>query len=859
VDAEGGPTAQHRGFWFHRGEGPASVLDGLTIRGGHAGDYPWPGYLGGGILCDHSSPTIRNCTITGNYGQRGGGIACRCGGPSISHCTIMGNTADPNGEFGGGIYCTGMSVGGGEPLIADCAILDNVGGNGGGIATDFRINPTIIRCVISGNHAGVNGGAIYSWEDDFRLVDCIVSANVAEESCGGVYAYESSHPTIVNCLFTGNRGDNYPGCGGALHAGWGGYMTVVNCTFSGNSAPRGNGLFCDGSGAAAALNCIFWGDSGPELTDTSNGNLLVGYSCVQGGWAGTGNISDDPLFVDPLGGNYRLRSGSPCINTGNNAVVPSWAATDLDGAPRISDGTVDMGAYEFIKPRDLWVDDDAPCDPGPGDPALSDPLEDGSPEHPFDAIQEAIDAARDGDTVIVLDGLYTGIGNRDIDFEGKAITVRSQNGPADCIVDCQGSPQALHRGFWFHSGEGRDSVVCGFTITNGFAQRGGGAIGCAGSSPTITRNIITRNKALPDSYGGGGIFCIDGSSPAITHNVITWNELGYDSCGGGGILCCDGGSPTITDNTISNNRVPNTGYGGGIWCAWVTAPVIVGNTVAENTGGTGAGISCDHAASALIALNTVRGNYGEGLGGGICCMGREPATISNNLIAGNTGWAGGGLAFSSNGPSLTVNNTIADNTAQLDGGGVLNTYQASASLVNCILWGNRAGEGGQIALWAPYEGEWTALSVSYCDVEGGQDEAHVEPGCTLTWGDGNIDRAPRFVDPDDGNYRLKPGSRCINAGSNEAVPPTLTADLEGKPRIQGCAVDMGAYESDHVHGDVNGDGCVNVADMLVVRNSMGISPAAEDVVGADINGDGLVNVADLLIVRNQMGQGPACQ
>ena len=80
--------------------------------------------------------------------------------------------------------------------------------------------------------------------------------------------------------------------------------------------------------------------------------------------------------------------------------------------------------------RTIWyVDDDAPGDPGPGDPAVSDPLEDGSAAHPFDAIQEGINAAVSGvNDVLVLDGTYTGAGNNDLDFGGKAITVQSQNG-----------------------------------------------------------------------------------------------------------------------------------------------------------------------------------------------------------------------------------------------------------------------------------------------------------------------------------------------------------------------------------------------------------------------------------------------
>jgi hypothetical protein len=92
----------------------------------------------------------------------------------------------------------------------------------------------------------------------------------------------------------------------------------------------------------------------------------------------------------------------------------------------------------------IYVDDNAAGDPGPGNPSVSDPLENGTAEHPFDSIQQAIDEAATGDTVLVADGTYTGTGNRDIDFRGKAITVRSINGFATCTIDCQGSSADNH-------------------------------------------------------------------------------------------------------------------------------------------------------------------------------------------------------------------------------------------------------------------------------------------------------------------------------------------------------------------------------------------------------------------------------
>jgi hypothetical protein len=195
----------------------------------------------------------------------------------------------------------------------------------------------------------------------------------------------------------------------------------------------------------------------------------------------------------------------------------------------------------------IYVDDNAPGDPAPGNPDISDPCENGTWEHPFDAIKEAIGTAVDGNTIIVKDGTYTGTGNRNINFHGKAITLRSRNGPANCIIDCQ----QLGTGFEFSSEEWTDSVVDGFTIINGYDEdqgKGGGGIHCAWSSPTIINCIITANKA----WRGGAIFC-NSANPTITNCTITDNESLYDEGGG---ICCWYGSPTITNCTISRNTSP---------------------------------------------------------------------------------------------------------------------------------------------------------------------------------------------------------------------------------------------------------------------------------------------------------------
>jgi len=94
------------------------------------------------------------------------------------------------------------------------------------------------------------------------------------------------------------------------------------------------------------------------------------------------------------------------------------------------------------------------------------------PSGSYPTIQSAINAAFDFDVVLVADGIYTGPGNRDCDFLGKAITVRSASGAALCIIDCQATELDMHRAFTFQNGESPDSVVQGFTIRNGHMTAG---------------------------------------------------------------------------------------------------------------------------------------------------------------------------------------------------------------------------------------------------------------------------------------------------------------------------------------------------------------------------------------------------
>ena len=372
----------------------------------------------------------------------------------------------------------------------------------------------------------------------------------------------------------------------------------------------------------------------------------------------------------------------------------------------------------------------------------------------YPTIQAGIDAAADGNTVLVADGIYFGEGNRDLDFKGKAITVTSENGAENCIIICD---YRYSRGFYFHSGETSASIVNGFTITGGGADNGSG-IYCSGASPRIQNNYIIGNDAN-DASGitthGGGIYCHNSSS-IIINNIIAANHATY-----GGGICCYSSSPTIIDNTISENLA--TKFGAGIYCNGSSAE-ITNNTITSNsTSYYAGGIGIEEDSLTIIANNMITNNRGGFYGGGICFI-RSNNTVKNNIIAMNyTASNGGGIRCDNAAPTI-INNTIVDNFTSLGtpGGGISCVNGSRATILNTILWAN-----------TPDEIHGSEINITYSDIQGG-------------WiGEGNIDDDPLFVDPDNGDYHLQAGSPCIDAGD-----PNSPKDPDG------TRADIGAFYYD---------------------------------------------------------------
>ncbi len=404
-------------------------------------------------------------------------------------------------------------------------------------------------------------------------------------------------------------------------------------------------------------------------------------------------------------------------------------------------------------------------------------------------IQAAIDASVDGDLVLVAPGTYTGDGNRDIDFGGRAITVRSETGPEFCVIQCGGRyPQGdgiptrrsliqlmqgeYHRGFYFHSDEGANSVVQGFTVTEGYLRtEAGGAFYCLESSPTIRACIITGNVAPH----GGGIAAYD-SSARVENCVIKGNVARH----GGGIAAYD-----------SSARVENC--------------VIKGNMAAS------------------IPLDLDSPWYGYGCGGAMT-TGRGSVRILNCQIVGNSSSDSGAGVFCSAGNPKIVNCTVTGNRAGHAGmgGGIFcgsNRGGNTCHLRNTIIWGNTAGSlGNDVAVHT----DSVMLLTMGCQLEhsfvGGDPNDLYDPDACVDgrWITGDPQFAtPGYWDPNgtldklsddfwvDGDYHVKSqaGRWDPNSGSwvqDDVTSPCVDAGdpndpIGEEPFPNGGRVNIGAY------------------------------------------------------------------
>lgn len=446
----------------------------------------------------------------------------------------------------------------------------------------------------------------------------------------------------------------------------------------------------------------------------------------------------------------------------------------------------------------------------------------------YATIQEGIDAANTGDIVLVQPGTY----QEHLQWEGKQITLASlyltsldSNHILQTIIDGDSTGCPL-----FIAGVGPGSNLVGFTICNGFLEKGsGGGIGMLGGSISID-HVILKNNISPE---GGGMF--SGNADVILSYCAFEDNVAIDKGGGFNALNC---SLEIENCLFENN---NAALGGAAYLSVngnfpfispinISSCIVTNNTSEFQTPGiyvrrngtntiidlqiSGCDFTNNHgmANGALqirgdslsfyvenckFLYNTVQ-DYTAAVSLLQGCSGELYNCLfaSNSAALGGGNWNGGGLGTWAFVEAYLNNCTFVDNTASY-GAGLTVGPECVVFAENSIFWGNA---NQQIAI-VDYEDMGGTLAIDYCDMEYGFDSIRVDPNSQMFWGDHNIAGDPLFAVSGEEPYEITAGSPCIDGGSPDITGTDLPPyDILGNIRIwdgdeNGSEIiDMGAYE-----------------------------------------------------------------
>ncbi len=359
----------------------------------------------------------------------------------------------------------------------------------------------------------------------------------------------------------------------------------------------------------------------------------------------------------------------------------------------------------------------------------------------FPTIQAAVDAAENGDTVLVAPGHYP----ENLAVLGKSLSLVSSDGPKQTTIDGGGSGPVVT------IDQSESALLEGFTITNGNSDLGGGGVRCIVSTVTIRGNVITENFASR----GGGIHSI-GSTTTVVDNELS-NNLGSGFWSAGGAIFCQAGEVEATSNVVENNRCQGFLSGGGAFgnrdggFFVATRNLFHGNS----TDGVGGAVSAYD--DFVLHENQFIGNSSLGEGGAIVLLGGHPIAISitGNLFVGNSAGAFGGAIYGGG----DINTNISENTFVLNEQGFgpssgaihMNTESSSQLITSNVVaytgsgWGIRCFTSTSVGCNVLYENPTGGISFAGGCVDLG----------------GNVETDPEFCDLEQGNYSVASTSPCL--------------------------------------------------------------------------------------------------
>ncbi|MBD3235865.1 MAG: hypothetical protein GF330_04105 [Candidatus Eisenbacteria bacterium] len=357
----------------------------------------------------------------------------------------------------------------------------------------------------------------------------------------------------------------------------------------------------------------------------------------------------------------------------------------------------------------------------------------------FPTIQAAIDAAADGDTVELTDGLFTGEGNRDLDYAGKALLLLSQSGDPDaCVIDCEGSAADPHRGVQFRNGEPQGAQLRDVTIRGGWV-----------SHPQV----------------GSAIHCGDGCAPQIIGCVIATSA-------GSAVSCGNGSAPRFTDCDFTTNQGL---YGGALHGEHCTL-LLDGCTFRENVAEAVAGALFAYDADVGLTDCQFIGNTAR-REAAVTCTDFSTAQIEDCWFADNVASASGAaLTFWLSGPNLVESCTFTGNRSAGEGAAIWSEKISDTEVRGCTFWGNASPDATVLAgnqrfvlencvVAFAAEGPGVASHYDYaelscCDVFGNAGGDWVGAIEDQLGQRGNICEDPLFCDPEAGDFQIDCLSPC---------------------------------------------------------------------------------------------------
>lgn len=785
-----------------------SLKSGVALYGGFAGDetqlsqHNWRAY-----------PTI----LTGDLLQNDSGDIGFGTRPDNSFRVVTGANLSSDTRLDGFTITAGHI----NITYGDCT--------GSGISL-INSNPKLSNLFV---HANFAGSAIRISSGSVSLNNILVEKNQG----GGLGAYDSN-VLVVNSVFVNNTN-------GAINSS--GTITLINDTVYSNSNGYGGGLAF--SGSALIHNSIFWNNrayyGSPEIS--TSGTLTITHSLVRG-------ISNNPsqgvygnrvpLFVNAGILKFQPAPGSPAIDAGDTSKLPADAfdldgdgdvteriPLDMDAGPRVHGNTVDLGAFEQQpyprQSKTLYVDDSATG------------TNDGSSwENAYVNLTDAIAAAIPQDQIWVAAGTYQPTSSalyQDFFSLGSHIAMYGGfNGTESALeqrdwkknvskLTCSNTGTLIFYGITLTN----TTILDGFTIqkTRTGTQDCGGMVLWSGS-PTLTNLVFDNTDGGVHSYYGSNptfdhvtfqngkstsaIYTDETSTLRITNSAFTGNSTDTSS-GCGGAIWSFQNTPYIDNVTFTNNKA----YAGGAICIGSGGLRIKNSTFANNSAPDGGGAIYygEYTGSTGIFITNTTFLENNGGEGGAIWGNKAILSVTNSVFFKNKAGIGGAVYLVGSNSATFTNTTFFRNSAS-DGGAALYNQGSNPKIRNSILW----DISGTTSVQEIYNLYSSVPDISYSFVKGMAND----PSKGI-YGD----RDPQFNNVFGGYLGLNDNSPAINAGSSQILPADdldvdgdgnrtelLPLDIEGKPRLVGDAVDLGAFEQQlvppreptilYVNDDANG-------------------------------------------------------